>query len=144
MATIAIIHGPNLNLLGTRETNIYGSMTLAKIEDRLREFAGAAHELRFFQSNHEGAIIDFIHGGNGRGLTGAIINPGGLTHSSVSLLDAIKSVDYPFVEVHLTNLHTREPFRRRSMISPGALGVIQGLGWHGYSAALRVLVERAR
>jgi 3-dehydroquinate dehydratase-2 len=143
---ILVIHGPNLNMLGIREPEIYGSIRLEQLDESLRDLGRELGDVEVdcFQSNHEGAIIDRIHAGHGSGLSGAIINPGGLTHTSVSLLDAIKSVDYPFIEVHLSNLHTREPFRRRSMISPGALGVIQGLGWRGYCAALRVLVERAR
>jgi 3-dehydroquinate dehydratase-2 len=133
-------------MLGIREPELYGSMRLANLDDRLRALGQELGdvEVECFQSNHEGAIIDLIQQRHGTGLAGAIINPGGLTHTSVSLLDAIKAVDYPFIEVHLTNLHTRESWRRRSMISPGALGVIQGLGWRGYTAALTVLVDRAR
>ncbi len=143
---IAVLNGPNLNMLGIREPHIYGSMRLAEIDDRLRalgeELGGVAVEC--FQSNHEGAIVDLIQARNGAGLVGAVINPGGLTHTSVVLHDAIKAVDYPFVEVHISNVHAREEFRRHSYVSPAAKGVIAGLGWRGYEAAIRALVAMAR
>jgi 3-dehydroquinate dehydratase-2 len=143
---VLVIHGPNLNMLGIREPEIYGSQRLSEIDDRLKALGKALGdvEVTCFQSNHEGAIVDLIQQHHGKGLIGALINPGGLTHTSVSILDAIRSVDYPFVEVHLSNLHRREPWRTRSLISAGALGVIQGLGWRGYEAALRVLIDRSR
>ena len=102
------------------------------------------YEVECFQSNHEGAIVDLIQARNGAGLVGAVINPGGLTHTSVVLHDAIKAVDYPFVEVHISNVHAREEFRRHSYVSPAAKGVIAGLGWRGYEAAIRALVALAR
>jgi 3-dehydroquinate dehydratase-2 len=143
---ILIIHGPNLNLLGIREPHIYGTMTLAEIDNRLRAVAAelADVELECFQSNHEGAIVDLIQQRHGTGLAGCILNPGGLTTTSVSLHDAIKAVDYPFVEVHLSNQYAREEWRRHSIIGPAAKGSVQGLGWRGYEAALRALVGMAR
>lgn len=140
---IALINGPNLNLLGTREPGVYGKGTLAELETRLGELArelGA--ELQCFQSNHEGAIIDFIHGLRGNAET-IIINPGGLTHTSVVLRDALTAVAIPVYEVHISNVHAREEFRHRSLISAVARGVICGLGLRGYEYALRDAVRAA-
>ncbi len=142
---ILVIHGPNLNMLGIREPHIYGTMRLAQIDERLRglgEELGA--EVETFQSNHEGAIVDLLQQRHATGLAGCILNPGGLTQYGVSVHDAIKAVDYPVVEVHLSNLHAREQWRTHSIISPAAKGLIQGLGWRGYEAALRSLVGEAR
>jgi 3-dehydroquinate dehydratase II len=143
---ILVIHGPNLNMLGIREPHIYGSTTLAEVDERLRALAEELGdvELECFQSNHEGAIVDLIQQRHGTGLAGCILNPGGLTQYGVSVHDAIKAVDYPFVEVHLSNLHAREDWRVHSIISPAATGIVQGLGWRGYEAGLRALVELAR
>jgi 3-dehydroquinate dehydratase-2 len=143
---ILVIHGPNLNMLGIREPHIYGSTTLAEVDERLRALAEELGdvELECFQSNHEGAIVDLIQQRHGTGLAGCILNPGGLTQYGVSVHDAIKAVDYPFVEVHLSNLHAREDWRVHSIISSAATGIVQGLGWRGYQAALRALVEMAR
>lgn len=143
---VLVVHGPNLNMLGIREPEIYGSLSLAEIDDRLRALAAELGdvELECFQSNHEGAIVDLIQQRHGTGLAGCILNPGGLTHYSVSLHDAIKAVDYPVVEVHLSNPQAREPWRHRSLVTPAARGTIQGLGWRSYEAALRVLVSLAR
>lgn len=142
---ILVIHGPNLNMLGIREPHVYGSMRLADVDARIMATAAElGAEIESFQSNHEGAIIDLIQARNGAGLIGAVINPGGLTHTSVVLADAIKAVDYPFVEVHVSNVHAREEFRRHSYVSPVAKGVIAGLGWRGYEAAIRALVAMAR
>jgi 3-dehydroquinate dehydratase II len=143
---ILVIHGPNLNMLGIREPHIYGSTTLAEVDERLRAVAEelGGVELECFQSNHEGAIVDLIQQRHGTGLAGCILNPGGLTQYGVSVHDAIKAVDYPFVEVHLSNLHAREDWRVHSIISPAATGIVQGLGWRGYEAGLRALVELAR
>ena len=142
---ILVVHGPNLNMLGIREPHIYGSTTLAEIDGRLRDLAAQLGvELESFQSNHEGAIVDLLHERHGTGLAGCILNPGGLTQYGVSLHDAIKAVDYPVVEVHLSNLHARDEWRKHSIISPVARGTIQGLGWRGYEYALRYLVAVAR
>ena len=142
---ILVIHGPNLNMLGIREPQIYGRMRLAEVDERLRALGDELGvEVETFQSNHEGAIVDLLQQHHGSGLDGCILNPGGLTQYGVSVHDAIKAVDYPVVEVHLSNLHAREPWRAHSIISPAARGLIQGLGWRGYVAALRALVDEAR
>ena len=143
---ILVVHGPNLNMLGIREPHIYGTMTLAEVDQRLQVLAGELGqvELECFQSNQEGAIVDLIQQRHGTGLAGCILNPAGLTTTSVSLHDAIKAVDYPVIEVHLSNQYAREEWRRHSIIAPAARGTIQGLGWRGYEAALRVLVAMAR
>ena len=143
MESILILNGPNLNLLGTREPEIYGMMTLAQLEERLREEGKRLGiTLEFFQSNHEGALIDRIQQANGNAL-GALLNPGGLTHSSIALRDAVAAVDYPVIEVHLSNTLAREPFRRRDMIGPACRGVVTGLGVAGYLLGLRALVDLA-
>ncbi len=141
---VLVIHGPNLNMLGIREPHIYGSMRLEELDERLRGVAKELGdvELECFQSNHEGAIVDLIQQRHGQGLAGCIFNPGGLTQYSVSIHDAIKAVDYPFVEVHISNIHARDEWRKHSIISPVARGTIQGLGWWGYAYALRWLVDR--
>ena len=146
MKRVMILNGPNLNMLGIREPHIYGTMTLAEIDDRLRAVAAELGdvELECLQSNHEGAIVDLIQQRHGTGLAGCILNPGGLTTTSVSLHDAIKAVDYPFIEVHLSNQYAREDWRRHSIIASAAKGTVQGLGWRGYEAALRALVGLAR
>ena len=139
---ILVLNGPNLNLLGKREPEIYGSLTLDDIQARLQETASARGvTLRFEQSNHEGALIDALHEARGWA-GGAIFNPGGYTHTSVALRDAISAVDYPVIEVHLSNVFAREEFRHHSFVSPVALGVISGLGWVGYKLALEALVDR--
>jgi len=142
---ILVIHGPNLNMLGIREPEVYGSMRLADVDERIRALGvELSVEVECFQSNHEGAIVDLIQQRHGTGLIGAVVNPGGLTHTSVALHDAIKAVDYPFIEVHISNVHAREEFRRHSYVSPAAKGVVAGLGWRGYEAAMRALVGLAR
>ena len=141
---LLVLHGPNLNLLGFREPEIYGHTTLAQVDARLAELAkerGA--QLESFQSNHEGALIDRIHAARGH-TDGIIINPGGLTHTSVSLRDALSAVPVPVVEVHLSNIHAREEFRHESLIAPIALGQICGLGAAGYELALRALLDRLK
>ena len=142
MATILLLNGPNLNLLGSREPGIYGAVGLAAIEQRLGEQARAAGmELRCLQSNAEHALIDRIHAARGEGVGFILINPAAFTHTSVALRDALKAVDIPFIEVHLSNVHAREDFRRHSYFSDIALGVISGLGALGYELALRAAID---
>ncbi|WP_119291691.1 type II 3-dehydroquinate dehydratase [Azohydromonas sediminis] len=141
---VLVLNGPNLNLLGTREPQIYGATTLADVEAMLAADAAAAGVgLECFQSNHEGALIDRIHAGRGR-VDWIVINPGGLTHTSVALRDALAGVAIPFVEVHISNVHKREPFRHHSYLSDVAEGVIAGLGVYGYRAALAFIVAKTR
>ena len=132
---ILVLHGPNLNLLGTREPDVYGSVTLADINAHLLDFA-AAHgaTLRILQSNHEGDLIDALHEARSWA-HGVIINPGGYTHTSVALRDAVKLLQVPFVEIHISNVYKREPFRQHSYLSDLAEGVIAGLGVMGYELA---------
>lgn len=139
---IAVVHGPNLNLLGTREPEVYGKQTLADIDKGLVELGkelGVAIDA--FQSNHEGAIIDHLHGLRATHKA-VIINPGGLTHTSVALRDALTGIALPCYEVHISNVHAREEFRHRSFVSGIAVGVVCGLGVFGYEAALRAAVKK--
>ena len=142
MHKILVLHGPNLNLLGSREPAIYGQLSLADIDARLtvlaQRKAGVVHA---FQSNWEGALIDRIHEARSDGTEAIVINPGGLTHTSVSLRDALVAVELPFIEVHLSNVHARESVRHRSYLSACAVGVIAGLGVRGYELALDYLLE---
>jgi 3-dehydroquinate dehydratase-2 len=141
---ILVLHGPNLNLLGEREPEIYGRTTLAEIDARLREQASArGASVDTFQSNHEGALIDRIQAAR-RTHQGIIVNPGGLTHSSVALRDALAATSLPVVEVHLSNIYAREPFRHHSYVSGIALGQISGLGAKGYELALEALLDRLK
>ena len=137
------MHGPNLNLLGTREPEHYGSVTLADINMALARMAeGAGVDLETFQSNHEGALIERIHAAREQGVQAIIINPAAYTHTSVALRDALSAVAIPFVEVHLSNVHAREPFRHHSYFSDLAIGVICGLGHEGYRLALEYLLNK--
>lgn len=140
---ILVLHGPNLNLLGTREPEVYGHTTLSDIHAAMESRARAeGMQVESFQSNHEGQLIDRVQAAAAEDVSFIIINPAGYTHTSVALRDALAGVSIPFVEVHLSNIHTREPFRHHSYFSDKAVGVICGLGAHGYMAALDfVLVQ---
>ncbi|MCL2872253.1 MAG: type II 3-dehydroquinate dehydratase [Betaproteobacteria bacterium] len=140
---ILVLHGPNLNLLGKREPEIYGHDSLADIDARLQRLIKETSKasLLSFQSNSEGALIDCIHAAPQKGVGFIVINPGGLTHSSVALRDALTGVALPFIEVHLSNIHAREPFRHRSLLADQAVGVIAGLGARGYEFALMWALE---
>ena len=138
---ILLINGPNLNTLGQREPEVYGHLTLADIEVRVAERAQALGvDLRCFQSNHEGAIIDYLQQ-EAPAADGIIINPGALTHYGLSLRDALAAAGKPAIEVHISNIYGRERFRRRSVTADACRGLIAGLGWFGYVAALEALVE---
>ncbi|RXZ36413.1 type II 3-dehydroquinate dehydratase [Oxalobacteraceae bacterium CAVE-383] len=135
--TLLLLNGPNLNLLGTRQPEVYGMTTLTDIERRaVRQAGDAGAALTAFQSNHEGALIDRIHQARTEGVDAIIINAGGLTHTSVSLRDALSGVAIPFIEVHISNIHQRETFRHSSYLSDIAKGVIAGLGVEGYRLAI--------
>ncbi|WP_284879920.1 type II 3-dehydroquinate dehydratase [Acinetobacter variabilis] len=142
-STILVIHGPNLNLLGKREPEVYGYLTLEDINQQLTAQAEKATlQLDTFQSNWEGAIVDRIHQAQQDGVQYIIINPAALTHTSVAVRDALLGVAIPFIEVHLSNVHAREAFRHHSYLSDKAIGVICGLGAKGYAAALDYVIER--
>jgi 3-dehydroquinate dehydratase-2 len=154
---IAVLNGPNLNLLGTREPEIYGSTTLAEIEARVRDVADELGvQLAFGQFNHEGDLIDAIHALGGRAAApgvapelrekadGALVNAGGWSHTSIALADALTSVRLPYVEVHISNIFAREPERRHTVLAAGARGLLCGFGAHGYEMALRGLVHSLR
>ena len=135
---ILVLHGPNLNLLGTREPEVYGAQTLPQIDAELSAIAAdAGATLASFQSNHEGALVDRIQAARSDGTHFIIINPAAYTHTSVAIRDALAAVALPFIEVHLSNIHRREPFRRHSYLSDLAVGVICGLGANGYRLAVR-------
>jgi 3-dehydroquinate dehydratase-2 len=137
---ILVLHGPNLNLLGTRETETYGSRTLASITDELDELALELQvELEHFQSNSEGELVDRVQAA--AALDGALLNPGAYTHTSVALRDAVAAVELAFVEVHLSNIHARESFRRTSLLSDLSIGQVVGFGPSSYTLGLRALVE---
>lgn len=139
--TILLLNGPNLNLLGTRQKEVYGSTTLAEIEEMSRKHAESkGFELSALQSNHEGVLLDTIHDAK-KSARGIVLNAGAFTHTSVALMDAISSVELPVVEVHLSNIHAREAFRHKSYIAPVALGQIAGFGPQGYILAIDALVQ---
>ncbi len=142
--TVAVLHGPNLNLLGQREPEVYGRETLADIDERLRRLAAELGvRLESFQANGEGELIDRIQELAGR-VDGFLINAGAYTHTSVALLDALVGVGRPFVEVHLSNIHSREEFRHRSLLAPRAVGIVMGFGADSYLLGLRGLALRLR
>ena len=139
---IIVLNGPNLQLLGSRKVEVYGQVTLAEIEARLRTVAReTGAEMTFFQSNHEGDLVDAIAQAASDGCAGIVINPAAYTHTSVAIRDAIEGVRLPAVEVHLSNIHAREEFRHQSMIAPVCIGQIAGLGADGYEWAFRALVR---
>jgi 3-dehydroquinate dehydratase-2 len=141
MSAVLVLHGPNLNLLGSREPEFYGHMTLEEINQRLLDLGSELNvKVRTFQSNHEGALIDKLHEAQAWA-AGIIMNPGGYTTTSVALRDAISALGLPAIEVHLSNVHAREEFRRHSMIAPVCMGSVAGLGWRSYTLALRALAE---
>jgi 3-dehydroquinate dehydratase-2 len=141
---VLLLNGPNLNLLGLREPGLYGAATLADIERELQvEAVSLGVELGCFQSNHEGGLVDRIHTARGE-TDGILINAGAYTHTSIALRDALLAVEIPFVELHLSNVHAREPFRHRSFLADRAVGVLCGFGPASYSLALRGLVGHLR
>jgi 3-dehydroquinate dehydratase-2 len=138
---IAVLNGPNLNLLGTREPALYGRESLADVERTLRTVATeVGADIEFAQHNGEGEMIDTIHGLRGR-VDGVVINAGAYTHTSIAIRDALAAIAVPFIEVHVTNVYAREPERRHSMLAPAAVGVVCGLGTYGYELALRGLTR---
>lgn len=143
MKKIAILNGPNLDRLGKREPEIYGHATLADLEKALRAEFGRDAELEFFQSNHEGALIDKVAALADAKFDGLVLNGGAFTHTSVALRDALLGAHLPAVEVHISNLYRREEFRHRSLTAPACLAVITGLGLEGYHAAVRFLLKRS-
>lgn len=139
MVSVLVLHGPNLNLLGEREPGIYGSLSLEEINRRLVAYGQEINlEVRAFQSNSEGALIDALHQARGWA-SGVVFNPGGYTHTSVALRDAVAAIGLPVVEVHLSNVDAREEFRRQSLIAPVCLGRIAGFGWRSYVLGLQAL-----
>jgi 3-dehydroquinate dehydratase-2 len=142
MRKIYVLNGPNLNLLGTREPDIYGYDTLDDIAGRMDDAAGRAHvEIDFRQSNHEGHLIDWLHEAHAEGAHAVLLNPGGLTHTSVALHDAIKSIAVPVIEIHLSNPHKREEFRHKSYVGMAAKGTVAGFGPLSYMLALEAALE---
>ncbi len=141
---LLVVQGPNLNLLGRRDPSVYGTMTLEAIHERLRDRARhLGVELAFFQSNSEGALIDFLQQETPQA-AGVIMNPGALTHYGLSLREALVDTGLPVVEVHLSNIHAREGWRQRSVVAPVAVAQVSGMGWRGYLAALDFLVDRIK
>ncbi|MBS4173433.1 type II 3-dehydroquinate dehydratase [Bacillus sp. FJAT-49736] len=142
MKKILVLNGPNLNLLGKREPDIYGSNTLEYLVEHLKKLAPSYDAVvNAFQSNHEGELIDYIHKADEENYTGIILNPGAFTHYSYAIRDAIASINVPVIEVHISNVHAREAFRRDSITAPVTVGQIVGLGFFGYELALKALTE---
>ncbi len=145
MKSLLLINGPNLNMLGSREPNVYGSLTLSEIERSLQQQAQTqGFQLSCFQSNHEGKIVDQIQSAKHNQIQGIVINAGAYTHTSIAIRDALLSVNIPFIEVHLSNVYQRETFRHHSYLSDIAIGVIAGLGWQGYRYALEFLLHHSQ
>lgn len=142
MSKILVLHGPNLNLLGKREPEVYGTLTLGEIDRKLSESVKAwGLEVRSFQSNWEGALVDALHDAI-EWASGVVFNPGGYTHTSIALRDAVAAINLPVIEVHLSHVDAREEFRHQSMISPACIGKISGFGWRSYLLALEALAWR--
>ncbi len=138
---LQVLHGPNLNLLGTREPEVYGTVTLAEIDESIRALAADLDvEVEIAQSNHEGALIDAVQAASGE-VSGYVVNAGGYTHTSVALRDALVATGHPFVEVHVSNVFGREPFRRESLLAGAALGTVSGFGADSYTLAVRGLIR---
>ena len=145
MARILLINGPNLNLLGEREPEFYGNVTLAEIDTRLaRQAKAAGHRLQSFQSNAEHALIERVHQAAAENVAFMLLNPGAYTHTSIALRDALTGTRIPFIEVHLSNIYAREAFRHHSYFSGIAVGVVSGLGAHGYELALAAAIEKLK
>ena len=144
MKHISVLNGPNLNLLGTREREIYGNLRLADLEDLCRRWGeSAGFEVLCRQTNHEGELLDWLHAAAREERVGIVLNAGGLTHTSVALRDAISGIPTPVVEVHISNVHAREPFRHESLIAPVCAGTVTGFGILGYKLAIQALAERS-
>lgn len=142
MSKILVLHGPNLRLLGQREPEVYGELTLEEIDSRLKESGKKLGlEVRAYQSNGEGALIDALHEAR-EWASGIVFNPGGYTHTSVALRDAVVAIELPVIEVHLSHVDAREDFRRRSLIAPVCVGKISGFGWRSYLLALTEMAQR--
>tara|TARA_Y100001949_G_scaffold30600_1_gene23711 strand:- start:195 stop:635 length:441 start_codon:yes stop_codon:yes gene_type:complete len=143
MATFLLLNGPNLNLLGSREPEVYGKTTLEEVIEKLSKISSqAGHVLLSFQSNAEHELVDKIHKANEEGVKCIVFNPGAFTHSSIALRDALAGTDIPFIEIHISNIYSREDFRQKSFLSEIAVGVISGLGVEGYELALKVAMNR--
>lgn len=139
MTAILVIHGPNLNMLGQREPEVYGSLTLDEINQRMQHYSSKQNiDLRLFQSNHEGSLIDALHDAT-EWADGVVFNPGAYTHTSYAIRDAISAIGLPVVEVHMSNVHGRESFRHRSVLAPVCLGQVVGFGWRSYLLGLQAL-----
>ena len=144
MPKVLVLNGPNLNLLGSREPHIYGSTTLADLESLLEQSAPELIDLEFYQSNHEGAMLDRIHSLMSDSVNGIVINPGAWTHTSIAIRDALSAIKIPFIEVHISNVYAREAFRHHSYFSDSALAVISGCGLDGYKYALMSLHQHLK